>query len=403
MNAATTGSRFSARQLAVGLIGYCCFINLYSPQAILPLLSTEFGAGAAEISTIMTASTLAVAMTAPFTGTVADVLGRKRVIVTAMFLLAVPTVMVALAPTLSALIVWRFIQGLVMPPIFAVTIAYIGEEWPPHEATAAVGAYTSGASLGGFSGRFFAGILSDLFDWRTAFFTLAALAFAGALVVSALLPRERKFVRSEGLLASGRQMLSHLRNPQLLATYAVGFGVLFCFICTFTYVSFRLAAPPYNLSASVLGMIFVVYLAGSALTPLSGWVVGRFGRRRFMIANISTWIAGTALTLAGPLWLIVLGLALCASCGLICQAISTGYVTITAKAGRSSAVGLYVTCFYTGGSFGAALGGLAWNIGGWPACAALVAIMLLIMASVVFFAWTPRVPPAPATAPIEPP
>src|SRR5450631_2818893 len=106
MNAAQ-GSTISARQVAVGLAGYCAFINLYSPQAILPLLSQEFGAGAAEISTIMTAGTLAVALTAPFTGTVADVLGRKRVIVTALLILAVPTIMAAFAPTLSALIFWR--------------------------------------------------------------------------------------------------------------------------------------------------------------------------------------------------------------------------------------------------------------------------------------------------------
>src|SRR5450759_1854242 len=108
---------FLARRIAVGLAGYCSFINLYSPQAILPLLSQEFGAGAAEISTIMTAGTLAVALTAPFTGTVADVLGRKRVIVTAMLILAVPTIMAAFAPTLSALIFWPFVQGLVLPPI----------------------------------------------------------------------------------------------------------------------------------------------------------------------------------------------------------------------------------------------------------------------------------------------
>jgi YNFM family putative membrane transporter len=141
-------------------------------------------------------------------------------------------------------------------------------------------------------------------------------------------------------------MLRHFRNGQLIATYAVGFGVLFNFIATFTFISFRLAAPPYNLSATALGTIFVVYLAGSALTPLSGWVVGRFGRRRFMIANIVMWMVGSALTLADPLWIILLGLTLCAGCGLICQAISTGYVTITAQAGRSSAVGLYVTSFY---------------------------------------------------------
>ena len=59
-------------------------------------------------------------------------------------------------------------------------------------------------------------------------------------------------------------MLRHFRNPQLLATYAVGFGVLFNFIATFTYISFRLAAPPYNFSPTALGAIFVVYLVGSA-------------------------------------------------------------------------------------------------------------------------------------------
>ena len=400
---AVKSSNFSARQLAVGLAGYCTFINLYSPQAILPLLSTEFGAGAAEISTIMTASTLAVALTAPFTGTVADVLGRKRVIVTAMLLLGIPTVMCALAPTLHALIFWRFMQGLVMPPIFAVTIAYIGDEWPAHEATAAAGVYTSGASLGGFSGRFITGILSDQIGWRGALVTIAVMTFVGGLAVMALLPREKKFVRSAGLIASAKQMLQHFRNPQLVATYAVGFGVLFSFVALFTYINFRLAAPPYNLTPTWLGAIFITYMVGSALTPLAGWAVGRFGRRRFMIPVMMLWILGVALTLSGPLWLIVVGLTISAASGLVCQAISTGYVTITAKAGRSSAVGLYVTCFYTGGSFGAALGGVAWIFGGWPACVAMICAMQLIMAGVIYFAWTPRVPPAPATTPIEPP
>src|SRR5215813_3807798 len=93
-----------ALRLAAGLAGYCCFINLYSPQSVLPLLSREFGATAAEVSTIITVSTLAVALTAPFTGAVADVLGRKRVIVAAMFVLVFPTLMVAAAQSLSAMI-----------------------------------------------------------------------------------------------------------------------------------------------------------------------------------------------------------------------------------------------------------------------------------------------------------
>lgn len=402
MNAAKVRT-FSTHYLAVGLAGYCAFINLYSPQAILPLLSEEFHASAAEISLIITVSTLAVAVTAPFTGTVADVLGRKRVIVAAMFVLVIPTLMVGLATTLPQLIFWRAVQGLVLPPIFAVTVAYIGDEWTPKEATTAAGIYSSGSSLGGFSGRLVTGFFADLVGWRAGFMALAAIAFAGAIAVAILLPPERRFVRSHGLLASSRQMLAHFRNGQLLATYAVGFGVLFNFICTFTFVSFHLAAPPYNLSASWLGAIFVVYIVGSALTPWTGWAVGRFGRRRLMVRVIAIWIAGIALTLAPSLPLIIAGLAISAGCGLICQAISTGYVTITAKAGRSSAVGLYVTSFYVGGSFGAALGGVTWTIGGWPACVALVIAILLIMAAIVVFLWARRVPPGPGIPPIEPP
>src|SRR5690242_21921964 len=81
------------RRLAVAINGFCTFLNLYSPQALLPELSREFGATAAQISTIMTASTLAVALTAPVTGAVADVFGRKRLITAALFAVSIPTVM----------------------------------------------------------------------------------------------------------------------------------------------------------------------------------------------------------------------------------------------------------------------------------------------------------------------
>ena len=402
MSATARGRTHSARHFAVGLAGYCAFINLYSPQSILPLLSEEFHASAAEVSTIITVSTLAVALTAPFTGAVADVLGRKRVIVAAMFVLVIPTLMVGLSTSLSAVIFWRAVQGLVLPPIFAVTVAYIGDEWPAKEATTAAGIYSSGSSLGGFSGRLVTGVIADLISWRAGFAVLAGVAAVGAVAVAFLLPRERRFVRSEGLRASGRQMLGHFRNSQQVATFAVGFGVLFNFICTFTFISFYLAAPPYNLSASWLGALFVTYLVGSVLTPWIGWAVGRFGRRPFMVGVIAVWLAGIALTLAPSLPLIVAGLALGAGCGLICQAVSTGYVTVTAKAGRSSAVGLYVTGFYLGGSFGAAVGAIAWTLGGWPTCVALVAAMLVIMAAIVIFAWSETARQE-KPSPIEPP
>ena len=375
------------RRIAVGLAGFCTFINLYMPQALLPSLAREFRVGAAEISSIITASTLAIALTAPFTGALADVLGRKRVITAAMISLIVPTVLVAFSASVPEMIFWRFVQGLLMPPIFAVIVAYIGDEWPAAEVPGIAGLYVAGASLGGFAGRFVTGVLADLIGWRGAFLAIAAMTLASAAAVAWLLPRERKFVRSEGLAASLTQMLRHLGNGQLLATYAVGFGVLFNFIAVFTYVSFHLAAPPYNFSASLLGAIFITYLVGTITAPLAGRAVNRFGRRAFMLGTIAVWMGGALLTLAPPLPAIVVGLTLCAACGMLCQAISTGTVTATAKEGRSSAVGLYVTAFYIGGGAGAVLPGLAWERGGWPAAVAMVVAMLVVMGLIVALAW----------------
>jgi YNFM family putative membrane transporter len=379
--------RLEPRKIAVATAGFCAFLNLYSPQALLPALAREFGAGAAEISTIMTASALAIALTAPFTGAIADVLGRKRVITAAMLAVVVPMAGAALAPDVEALIAWRFVQGLLLPPIFAVTVAYIGDEWPPAEVAGVAGIYIAGSSLGGFCGRFLPGLLGDLIGWRGAFLALAALSFLGAITLALLLPREKGFVRSEGLAASGRQMLQHLRNPQLVATYAIGFGVLFNFIAVFTYVSFHLAAPPYDFSSTPLGAIFVTYLAGTAIVPATGWMMARLGRRRFTLAVLAAWACGALLMLAPPLAAILAGLTLCAVCGMLCQTIATGYVTASAREGRSSAVGLYVTAFYVGGSMGAFLPGLAWEQAGWAGAVAMVLVMLAVMAVVAALAY----------------
>jgi MFS transporter, YNFM family, putative membrane transport protein len=376
------------RYLAVASTGFCAFVNLYAPQALLPSLAREFGVGATTISTIMTASTFAIALTAPFTGAIADVLGRKRVITAAMFAVVVPTTFVALAADVNQLILWRFVQGLLLPPIFAVTVAYIGDEWPARQAVGVAGIYTAGASLGGFAGRFLTGLLADLFGWRLAFLSLAALTLLGAISIALMLPRESKFVASTGFVSSIVQMLRHLQNRQLLAIYAVGFGVLFNFIATFTYISFHLAAPPYNFSATLLGAIFVTYLVGVVAAPTAGRAVGRFGRRDFITGVIGVWMCGAALLLVPSIIAIMAGLALCAGCGLLCQAVSTGYVTTNVRQGRSSAVGLYVSCFYIGGSLGAFLPGLAYEHAGWPGCVAMVGAMLTVMGLIVRLAWT---------------
>ncbi|HEV2161292.1 MAG TPA: MFS transporter [Stellaceae bacterium] len=379
-----------ARAAAVWLAGFCSFVDLYAPQSILPTIRTLYGVDAGAASHMISATTLAVAIIAPFTGAGADLIGRKRVIVTAMIALIVPTVLIALSTTLSAMVFWRFVQGLLLPPIFVVTVAYIGDEVPAAQATGVAGIYLSGSCFGGFFGRFLCGLLVGPYGTRGAFLGLAVLTAVAAAGVIVLMPRERQFVASAGPMHALRHIVDHVLDPQLGAIFAVGFGVLFSFVATFTYVNFHLAAPPFDLSPAALGTIFLVYLVGVATTPLAGRLVRRFGRRPLVLGVLGIWICGLLLTLTGSLAVIIAGLAIGAGCGFIVQTSATASVAVSAQRARSSAVGLYVTCYYVGGSLGAVLPGYAWDRAGWPGCVAIVVVMLLILAAIVLRFWRER-------------
>ncbi|BDI34201.1 hypothetical protein CCAX7_62520 [Capsulimonas corticalis] len=196
--------------------------------------------------------------------------------------------------------------------------------------------------------------------------------FVSALAITCLLPASRRFVRQSDLGAALRGFATHLRNPVLLATFAVGFNVLFSLVGAFTYITFYLSVAPFGLSAVALGAVFLVYLLGLIVTPTAGPWIDLFGHRKALLFALASSSVGVLLTLVPVLWVVILGLAICSSGVFVCQAAASSFVGVAAKSARSSATGLYVMCYYIGGSLGAVLPGIAWAHGRWPACAALI-------------------------------
>jgi YNFM family putative membrane transporter len=381
------------RTAAVVLAGFCAFLTLFAPQPLLPLLATAFHASAGTIGFVVTVSTIAVALTAPLAGIVADRFGRKNVIVPAAFLLALPTLLAATSGSLGQLLFWRFWQGVFTPGIFAVTIAYITEEWETG-AGSAMSAYVAGTVLGGFSGRMVAALAAAYFSWRWAFVALGVLNLLSGVAIWAWLPQGRRIARHRHRVSTLRVMLQHLRNPRLLATYAVGFCVLFTLLGAFNYINFYLAAPPFRLSTAALGLLFTVYLVGAFVTPFAGRWIDRLGHRFTLALAFGGGIAGICLTLLPSLPAVILGLSLCCTGVFIGHSSASSYIGTVARESRAAAVGLYVMCYYAGGSAGSALSGHFWNRGGWPACVALVVTVqvLTILTAAIF--WKPAGVPA---------
>jgi MFS transporter, YNFM family, putative membrane transport protein len=372
----------SHRTAAIVLAGFCAFLTIYAPQPLLPSLAREFHVSAAAIALVMTVTTAGVALAAPFIGMLSDRIGRKRVIVPAALLLAIPATLASTATGLRSLLVWRFLQGIFTPGIAAVTIAYINEEWESG-ASAAMSAYVTATVVGGFSGRMIAAWIASHASWRQAFAFLGILNAAGALAMAIWLPADRHAAR----LAPERAMASHLRNRRLLATCAVGFCVLFTLLATFTYVNFYLAAPPFHLGTQALGLLFTVYLLGMIVTPASGRYIDRVGHRVAIIAAFIGCIGGIALTLIQSLPAVILGLALLSSGVFVAQAVTSSYIGVATSHSRASAVGIYSVFYYAGGTAGSALPGLVWVHGGWPACVGLIALVEALTMALAWVGW----------------
>ncbi len=388
------------RTAAVAVAGFCGFLTLYAPQPLLPMLAHEFHTSVAGISLLLTASTVGVASAALFAGILADRLGRKRIIVPASILLAVPCLLVAAAAGLRQLIFWRFWQGVFTPGISVVVPAYINEEWE-EGVGAAMGAYVSGTVLGGFSGRMIAGLVGARFPWQWAFVVLGGLCAVAGLVVWMWLPPDHRFARPHHHGSTAGAMARHLKNPRLLATYAVGFCVLFSMLATFTYVNFYLAAPPFQLTPAELGLLFVVYLAGAAAAPIAGRWIDRAGHRFTITVALAGGIFGILLTLLPSIPAILLGLALCCSGVFVAQSASSSYIGTVATEARAAALGMYVLFYYVGGSFGAAVPGQFWSRGGWPACVALIASVQLLTILLAAVFWRKTTPVRQALSPVS--
>jgi predicted MFS family arabinose efflux permease len=384
----------------VVLAGSAAFLNLYATQPLLPLFARTFHATAFQVGLTVTAPTVAVALFAPVVGRLADTMGLRRVIVGSAYLLAAATALSATASSLWQLVAWRFVQGVVTPGMFAGTVAYIHEMWPASRVGRATAAYMTGTILGGFSGRALAGLIAADFNWHLSFAVLGAIAFGIATAVMLLLPSEPRSHRAERYAANGSSLLNHLRNRQLIATYALGFCVLFTNVAMFTYVTFHLASPPFNLSTAALGWLFVVYLIGAIVTPFGGRWIDKYGHRAGLGSAMGIGAAGALLTLLPSLPAILAGLALTSTGVFIAQTTTSSYIGAVTTGDRGLAVGLYSTFYYTGGSVGAVAPAAFWDIGGWPACVALVVAVQCTGAMIALTTWSAPLPTAGEARPL---
>jgi YNFM family putative membrane transporter len=370
---------FRRANLALFCAGFVTFVTLYDVQPLLPLFSREFGVSPAMGSLPLSVSTCALAIGMLIAGTVSETLGRKQVMSVSLFLTSLLAILTFFSHGFGSLLVLRLVQGCVLAGVPSVAMAYLGEEMDARSIGAAMGLYIGGNAVGGMTGRIGSALLCDIVPWQTAMGIIGIISLLLSLVFLKSLPPSTNFRRRpfqmHYLFTSLGQ---HLREPGLIWLYGLAFLGMGGFVTLYNYIGFRLLAPPYNLSQSRVSLIFLVYLLGSFSSGIAGRLIHRFGRGLMIRSSLVVMLAGTLLTLATPLPMIVGGVGIF-TCGFFsAHAVASSWVGRRAKSAKAQASSLYLFFYYLGSSISGTAGGIFWVNGGWPGVAAMIGLLVVL-------------------------
>jgi YNFM family putative membrane transporter len=370
---------FMRTVLALFAGGFATFALLYCVQPMMPILSREFSINAAQSSLILSIATGTLAIGLLITGPISDAVGRKPVMVFALYAAALCTLASALMPTWDGILLMRALTGLSLSGLAAVAMTYLSEEIHPRHIGLAMGLYIAGNAIGGMSGRLIAGVLVDYVSWHTAMLVVGGLALVAATVFVRILPPSRNF-RPRQLnprsLVEGFTL--HFRDAGLPWLFLEAFLLMGGFVTLFNYIGYRLLDAPYHMSQALVGLLSVVYLSGIYSSAKVGALADRHGRRKVFWMTIVLMAAGLLLTLLSPLPLILLGMVMFTFGFFGAHSVASSWIGRRATRAKGQASSLYLFSYYAGSSVAGTLGGVAWHYGGWNGVGLFIGTLLAL-------------------------
>lgn len=383
----THQTMIDARQFELVVIGVMAFltvVDLFATQALLPTLTRHYNVMPASMGLAVNASTLGMAIGGIAISIYGSRIERRSGIVASLALLSVPTLFLAVAPNLWAFALLRVLQGVCMASAFGLTLAHLGEAISSDRMATAFAAYITGNVASNLFGRLMAAAVVDHAGLSANFAAFASLNLAGALLAFWTIRPANQPAASPAPMSGAMEasMMNStaivLRQTELRAAFCIGFAILFAFIGTFTYVNFVLVAPPLSVGMMQLGFIYFVFLPSILTTPFAGRASAWLGAPNAVSAGLFAALLGLPMLLSSSLGIVLAGMTLVGAGTFFAQAVATGFVSRAAQSHRTTASGIYLASYFTGGLIGSAVLGLAFDHIGWSGCVVGIAIALSV-------------------------
>ncbi|SFN30788.1 MFS transporter, YNFM family, putative membrane transport protein [Pseudonocardia ammonioxydans] len=383
---------------ALWLSGMATFVLVYSVQGLLPGLSAEFGVGSSMASLALSATTGTLALAVLPLSAVTESWGRTRVMTWALGASAVLALLAPFAPSFGALVAVRALQGITLAALPALSMAHLTHEVTARHLGGAVGLLIAGNTLGGLSGRLIAAWVAEAGGWRAGLAAVGAVSVLATVAFRFLLPEPTAPTPQRTRLRElGGPLRRHLADPGLLCLFGMAFLLMGAFVTVYNYLGFRLLAPPFSLPGTLVGLVFLGYLAGSWASTRAGLLGDRFGRRPVLWVATLLALAGAWVTLPDVLGSVLAGLLLVTVGFFGAHSVASSWVgrrsVLLPGAVPAQASSLYLVGYYAGSSAGGAVGGIAYDQAGWFGVVCYVSALL---AGALVLALALRRIPAPA-------
>ncbi|MFJ4278137.1 MFS transporter [Streptomyces massasporeus] len=373
-------TREPAPGLFLTLIAVCSAVtaaNIYLAAPLLPLMARDFGSAPSAIAWIASVAQLGYAVGLLFFAPLGDSANRRRLVAGLTLVTALALGASAAAPGAAALAIAMFVASAatVIPQLLVPLVA---ERAPAERRARHVAAVIAGLFTGIVGARVLGGLAGQAFGWRWVFAGAAALTLALGLATALVLPSRQ---RREGPLFAGLVALpSVLRgSPELWRACVRQAGMFGAWSALWTSLALLLTGPEYGLSTATAGLFGLFGLTASAVAPLAGGLVDRFGAARvvrsaYLVAAVSVplfWLGGHVL---GALF----AAAIAVHAALVASHVANQTLALTATSTPATANTAYVVAGFAGGAAASALAGAAFSHFGWGGVCAVAGVWLVV-------------------------
>jgi MFS family permease len=326
--------------VAVVMTQLLVVIDFFALNLTLPPMAHDFGVAVTDLQWVLSGYMIAVGAFMVPAGRIADILGRKRVMLSGVALFGAASAVCGAAPSEQVVIIFRVVQGIGAAMCFPVSIAVITATFPTARVQRSLGLVYGLAAMGNALGPLVGGLLSEI-SWRLVFWLNVPLAIVIVILGLRFIPENRDesagraidwagVVLVAGGLAVATFGVDQASNAgwgsaQALVPLGAGIGMLVAFVLTeqrvrqplldlalfrirpyvvivaggavanCVYVVAIFASSVYlqsvrGLSAAEAGLIFLSLSAGAAA---SGQLSGRLDK------SLPQWVMAFALGLGG--------------------------------------------------------------------------------------------------------